>query len=159
MKLDQLKSIVKSKAEALIARCRDQGINLIVTSTYRSNDEQNALYAQGRTTPGPIVTNAKAGQSFHNWRVAFDVVQTVNGVPNWNCDWSRIGSIGESCGLEWGGRWTSFSDKPHFQYTAGYTLTDFQNGKIDESKFADRSAMLAQLEYLKGVLLDLLKIK
>lgn len=157
MKIDLLKPIVKIKAQQLIDRCRDRGITLIITSTYRSNDEQNALYAQGRTKSGPIVTNAKGGESFHNWRVAFDVVELTDGIPNWHCDWGKIGLIGESLGLEWAGRWKTFPDNPHFQYTSGYTLADFQSGRIDEERFADNSALWAKIKLLQGILLNLLK--
>jgi len=134
-KLTLLKPIVESKARKLLEEAKKKGIVLIVTSSLRTFAEQDALYAQGRTKPGNIVTNAKAGQSWHNWACAFDVVALKNGSPDWNCDWSEIGKLGESVGLEWGGRWVRFVDRPHFQYTAGYSLADFQRGKIEESKF------------------------
>jgi peptidoglycan LD-endopeptidase CwlK len=136
-KISTLKPIVRKKAKMLVAACQEKGISLIVTSAFRSFEEQNELYAQGRTKPGNIVTNAKAGESFHNWRVAFDVVGLKNGIPDWNCDWKTIGELGEALDLEWGGRWTGFVDKPHFQYTGGHSLKDFQNGIVDESIFAD----------------------
>lgn len=160
-KLSLLKPIVKVKAQNFINACGARGIPVLVTSTLRTFAEQDALYAQGRTKPGNIVTNAKAGQSFHNWAVAFDVVALKNGVPDWNCDWATLGAIGESCGLEWGGRWDTFTDKPHFQYTAGYTLSDFQNGKIDESRFAvdQKAYLLGIIDMLKKKLAELLRPK
>lgn len=108
------------------AAMRAAGIDYIVTCTYRSNDDQTALYAQGRTKPGAIVTNAKAGQSKHNAvdadgkpaSQAFDIVIMKNGKPDWDVkdpDWMRAGAIGESVGLEWAGRWISFKEFPHFQ--------------------------------------------
>jgi peptidoglycan L-alanyl-D-glutamate endopeptidase CwlK len=119
-------------AEALLILCKDKGIDVILTSTYRDKESQDALYAQGRTTPGKKVTNAKGGQSMHNWRVAFDVVPVINGKAVWNDDnlWNRVGEIGESVGLEWGGRWSKFIDKPHLQFTQGLTLADFNAGKM-----------------------------
>ena len=67
------------------ADLKAQGITVMVTSGYRSFAEQNALYAQGRTKPGNIVTNAKGGQSLHNYGLAVDVVPLgANGQPNWN---------------------------------------------------------------------------
>lgn len=121
---------VQNLARNFIHECEDHGITLLVTSTYRDAESQNALYAQGRTAPGKVVTNAKAGQSFHNWRVAFDVVPIVNGKAVWNDDalWKKIGAIGQECGLEWGGAWKSIHDTPHFQFTGGLKLADFQAG-------------------------------
>ena len=75
---------VRSLAEALLARSAAAGIPLTVTFTYRSPATQAALYAQGRTTPGRVVTNARAGESFHNYGLAFDVVPTaLLALPNW----------------------------------------------------------------------------
>jgi peptidoglycan L-alanyl-D-glutamate endopeptidase CwlK len=92
---------------------------------------QNALYAQGRTTPGKIVTNAKGGQSFHNYGVAFDFVPIVGGKAQWNdvALFTKCGEIAESIGLEWAGRWVKFKELAHCQYTGGLTLQDFQQGK------------------------------
>ena len=133
--LKELHPIVQAKAVLFIERCRAQGISLLVTSTYRDHESQNALYAQGRTTAGKKVTNAKGGQSFHNWRVALDVVPLRNGQPVWSTSgedgklWKKVGEIGESCGLEWAARWKTFPESAHFQYTNGLTLKDFQAGK------------------------------
>ena len=133
--LDDLHPIVTAKARELMARCNTEGIDLLVTSTYRDAASQAALYAQGRTAPGRIVTHAQPGQSFHNWRVAFDVVPLRHGKPVWDTSgangllWQQIGALGESLGLEWAGRWHKFRECPHFQWTGGLTLADFQAGK------------------------------
>lgn len=146
-KLDDLLLPVKIKALNLIHECKALGIDLLVTSTYRDLEAQAALYAQGRSAPGRIVTNARAGQSFHNFRVAFDVVPLRGGKPVWGTTgngidndptdddkddlelWQRIGAFGEALGLEWAGRWTHFREYPHFQFTGGLTLADFNAGK------------------------------
>ena len=134
--LKDLHPQVQTKARAMLELCKAQGIDIIITSTYRDHDSQNALYAQGRTKPGSKVTNAKAGQSWHNWRLAFDVVPLRNGKPVWSTTgddgelWQRIGQIGKSCGLEWAGDWKTFKELPHFQYTGGLTLADLQAGKV-----------------------------
>lgn len=108
---------------------------LLVTSEYRSFAEQDLLYAQGRTRPGAIVTNAKGGESLHNYRVAFDVAFLKSGSTTYDGDWTTLSKVGKDMGLEWGGDWATFPDKPHFQYTAGYSLADFQKGKVDYKKF------------------------
>ncbi len=93
---------------------------LRVTQGLRSWGEQAALYAQGRTAPGKIVTNAQPGSSYHNYGLAVDVVpMTVEG-PDWNEQhpvWSRLVSVGTSLGLVAGAQFRSFPDWPHFQYT------------------------------------------
>lgn len=129
--LNELHPIVKLKAEEFLRKCKFAGIDVIITSTYRDAESQNALYAQGRTTKGKIVTNAKAGQSWHNWRCAFDFVPIVNGKAMWNDTpmWERCGVIAESVGLEWAGRWRRFKEMAHCQYTGGLTIADLQKGK------------------------------
>jgi peptidoglycan L-alanyl-D-glutamate endopeptidase CwlK len=129
-KLEDLAPSVRKKAEMFLAACEAAGIDILITSTYRDHESQDALYAKGRTAPGNKVTNAKGGQSFHNWRVAFDFVPMENGKPDWNDIelFTRCGEIAERCGLEWGGRW-KFKDMPHCQYTGGLKLADFQNGR------------------------------
>lgn len=119
------------RADKLIELCKAAGIDLLVTSTYRDNESQNALYAQGRTAPGKIVTKAKGGESFHNYKCAFDVVPLVNGKPVWDdpATWEKIGKLGVQIGLEWAGNWTSFKEFPHFQYTGGKTLKQLQAGE------------------------------
>jgi peptidoglycan L-alanyl-D-glutamate endopeptidase CwlK len=129
--INDLHSKVAAMCSEFINRCKAQGIDVIITSTYRDAASQNELYAQGRTKPGRKVTNAKAGQSFHNWRVAFDFVPIVNGKAQWNDAklFTKCGEIAESVGLEWAGRWTRFKEMAHCQYTGGLTLKDFQAGK------------------------------
>lgn len=118
-------------ASEFINRCKAAGIDVIITSTYRDHASQNALYAQGRTTPGKKVTNAKGGQSYHNWKVAFDFCPIVNGKPAWNdvALFTKCGEIAESVGLEWAGRWVKFKELAHCQYTGGLKIADFQAGK------------------------------
>lgn len=130
-KLEDLHPKVKVLCEKFISACNKQGIDVLITSTYRDAASQNALYAQGRTTPGKKVTNAKAGQSFHNWRCAFDFVPIVNGKAQWSdvATFTKCGEIAESVGLQWAGRWVKFKELAHCQYTNGLTLFDFQQGK------------------------------
>lgn len=133
--VNHLHPIVKVKALNFLNVCSRHGIDILVTSTYRDIESQNALYAQGRSLPGPKVTNAKGGESYHNYKVAFDVVPLRNGKPVWNTTgldaalWEKIGQIGESFGLEWAGRWKSFKEMAHFQYTKGLNISDFKAGK------------------------------
>lgn len=136
-KIDLLKPKVKRFAEKLCDECKKVGYNITLTHTLRTVAEQNELYAQGRTKPGEIVTNAKGGFSFHNYGVAFDICPVVNNKLDWNNTllFEAVGKIGISLGLEWGGSWKELVDRQHFQYTAGYSLADFRNNKIDWKKF------------------------
>jgi len=133
-RIEDLHPVVQKKCRAFKAGCQAEGIDVLITSTYRDMESQAALYAQGRTAPGAIVTNAKPGQSFHNWRVAFDFVPIVNGKAAWSDTklFTRCGQIAEGVGLEWAGRWKRFREFPHCQYTGGISLAEFQAGKTLE---------------------------
>ena len=127
--LKHLRQDVKEKAEELLKKASDIGIDLLVTCTYRSNEEQATLYALGRTAKGKIVTNALPGESKHNnmeggvaglqpASLAFDVVPLVAGKPMWDASnpvWQVVGSLGESVGLKWAGRWKRFKELAHFE--------------------------------------------
>lgn len=128
---------VAQMAQTFLDECKKQGVDVLITSTYRTNEEQDALYAQGRTTTGNIVTKAKGGQSMHNYKVALDFCPMKNGKADWDdLDlFKQVADIGKSCGFEWGGDWVQFPDMPHLQYTAGYSLANFQNGEVDYTKF------------------------
>ena len=129
--LDDLLPNVKTRVENFIKACQVAGIDILVTSTYRDNASQDALYAQGRTTEGKIVTNARGGDSFHNHRCAVDIVPLVNGKPDWDGShpvWATIGSLGEQAGLDWAGKWVHFKELAHFQYTGGLTIAQLKDG-------------------------------
>jgi peptidoglycan L-alanyl-D-glutamate endopeptidase CwlK len=134
--ISELLPPVRARAQAFIDACAAQGIDLLITSTYRDDECQAALYAQGRTKPGSRVTNAEPGKSMHNWRVALDVVPLRAGKHVWGTTgadaqlWKRVGQIGESVGLEWAGRWSKFREFPHFQYTGGLTLARLATGEL-----------------------------
>lgn len=130
-KIEDLLPVVQDKVSHFKKLCELFGIDLLITSTYRDNASQTALYAQGRTTPGIKVTNAKAGQSWHNYRCAVDVVPLTNGKPNWNIKdpiWLKVGEFGKQAGLEWAWEWKKFKEMAHFQYTGGLKLAQLKNG-------------------------------
>lgn len=130
-RIEDLLPVVQDKAKKMVAACNEAGITLLITSTYRDHESQRTLYNQGRTAPGKVVTNARPGHSYHNWQCAFDVVPIVNGKAIWDNDilWKRIGEIGESCGLEWAGRWKRFREMAHFQFTNGLSIQELLAGK------------------------------
>jgi uncharacterized protein YcbK (DUF882 family) len=87
-----------------------------VVQGFRTFAEQNALYAQGRTKAGNVITKAKAGQSFHNFGLAVDLCKFVNGKPDWNDEefWLNLRNLARNRGLISGYDW-KFQDKPHVQ--------------------------------------------
>jgi peptidoglycan LD-endopeptidase CwlK len=130
--LDDLLPPVREAAQRLIDICAHAGIDVLVTSTYRDDEQQAALYAKGRTAPGQIVTNAKPGESFQNWRVALDFCPIEDGKCAWNdlAAFERVGVIAESLGFEWAGRWTGpMREEAHVQFTGGLTLAQLQAGE------------------------------
>lgn len=105
---------------------------MLIYSTLRDKSSQDALYAQGRTAPGKIVTNAKGGDSYHQYGVAFDFVPLVDGKPAWDDTdrYEQCAEIGEKLGLEWGGNFKSFRDRPHMQDTLGFSVAEYKAGKV-----------------------------
>lgn len=93
------------------------GLDVRIISGTRSYSEQEAIYAQGRTTPGRIVTNARAGFSNHNFGLAFDIgIFKGKSYLDDHAFYDELGPLGESLSLEWGGRWKKIIDKPHYQF-------------------------------------------
>lgn len=103
-------------ARALVQKAAAVGITIKIISGLRTYAEQDALYAQGRTTKGDIVTKVRGGHSNHNFGIAFDVgvfegAKYLGASPKYKA----VGALGVDLGLEWGGNWKTFHDEPHFQ--------------------------------------------
>lgn len=128
------------------------------TRTLSTFAEQDTLYAQGRTKPGAKVTNAKGGESYHNYAFAGDIVLVVDKDGDgkyesavWDVksdfdgdgqsDWMEVVKIFKKYGWEWGGDW-KFYDAPHFQKTFGYSIADLQK-LFDAKKFIPNTNYLA----------------
>jgi len=131
--ISRLHASIQARARDLLQLAANEGIALVVTQGLRTFAEQQALYDQGRTKPGPIVTNALPGSSWHNFGLAFDVAELVGEKyhyplsPAW---WTHVGELGKSLGLEWGGDFHTFVDRPHFEYHPGLTLHDARAGRL-----------------------------
>ena len=108
---DQFKKFIEDAEKGL-------GITLRVTQSLRTIAEQDALYAKGRTAPGPIVTKAKGGSSFHNYGLAIDVNRLDGKSIDWKYDNAKLLPYMPP-EMEWGGHWISIKDDPHFQITFG----------------------------------------
>ena len=118
--LEYLYPPFKAKVEQLVEMCKERGLNIGLGETFRTVEEQNNMYAQGRTKPGSIITNAKGTDynSQHQWGIAFDFFKNVKGSKfNDTLFFEQVGALAKSIGLGWGGDWTSIKDRPHFYLT------------------------------------------
>lgn len=112
-----LHPILREIIPQIIGQCAAVGLPVLVTDGFRSKAEQDALYAKGRTAPGTIVTQVRYPNSAHCWGVAFDFCRNVRGREYDDGDrfFERVAEIAKQYGLEWGGDWKNFVDKPHLQ--------------------------------------------
>jgi peptidoglycan L-alanyl-D-glutamate endopeptidase CwlK len=129
-----LHPIVAQRAWEVVYEAWQQGIYVLITQGYRSIQEQNELYAQGRTKPGKKVTNAKGGTSYHNYGLAVDfALYTADGKDvTWDdscAAWKKVVQMFKAKGFEWGGDFQTFKDTPHFQMTFGFSITQLKAGK------------------------------
>jgi peptidoglycan L-alanyl-D-glutamate endopeptidase CwlK len=107
---------VRPLARALVHKAAAMGIQIRIISGFRTYEAQAALYAQGRTSPGRVVTNARPGYSNHNFGIAFDVgVFEGSRYLGESPTYKAVGALGMDIGLEWGGSWKTLVDEPHFQ--------------------------------------------
>lgn len=116
---------VEEIARRWLNNVRGLGINMVVICGTRTFEEQQAIYDQGRTKPGKIVSYTRPGRSMHNYGLAWDAVLFVDGKPIWDGEHLEVcGNIASELGIEWGGTWRKFRDSPHYQYTSGQTLDE-----------------------------------
>jgi len=114
------------------------GIEVRITQSLRTFSEQDKLFAQGRSAPGQKVTNARGGESLHNYGLAFDYVLIVNGEVSWKVDsnWTKVAEAFKKQGFSWGGEWKSIKDFPHLEKTYGYSwqqlLSKYRKGEFIE---------------------------
>jgi peptidoglycan L-alanyl-D-glutamate endopeptidase CwlK len=103
-------------ARELVRRCVKAGWWVKVICGRRTYAEQEELYAKGRTEPGKIVTNARAGYSMHNFGLAFDIgiFDGTTYIPD-GLGYKAAGLIGRDLGLVWGADFKTINDEPHFE--------------------------------------------
>ena len=127
--LESVHPILAQRAVELVNRVAQRGTPIIsvVFSGFRSFEEQQVLFDKGRKTPGPIVTNARPGESYHNYGLAVDIHTRVGSTINFNdvAEANIRGPVGTELGLMWGGNFAgNFKDRPHFQLSAGLFIRD-----------------------------------
>lgn len=128
-RIDRLHPKLREQAKDIYQNILERKVSVRFTDTLRSFDDQDKLYAKGRTKPGKIVTHAKGGESYHNYGLAIDFCLLLKGgkevswdrnmdVDNDNKkDWDEVVAAFKHYGWEWGGDWNRFKDYPHFQKT------------------------------------------
>ncbi|WLV25124.1 M15 family metallopeptidase [Aciduricibacillus chroicocephali] len=130
---------VEDKTNELIQRAENRGITMFITDDFRSSADQDELYAQGRTSGGSIVTNARGGESYHNYGLAVDFAlknsqgeaiwdMNYDGNGNGKADWMEVVDLAKELGFEWGGDWPGFKDYPHLQMDFGLTISQLKEG-------------------------------
>lgn len=148
-KIALLHPSIRNEVADTIFNIGQKGVIIRIPQGFRSFEEQDALYAKGRTLPGPIVTNAKGGQSYHNYGLAIDFcLLHKDGTISWDMkedmnedhinDWQEVidafGLKGFNSGMYW-----KFKDNPHLEKTFGYSfiqlLQKYNAGKVDEHKY------------------------
>lgn len=130
-----LEPATQKVAREFLRQLLDFGMHAKIISGTRTFEEQNALYEQGRTKPGKIVTNARGGYSNHNFAIAFDIglFDDDGNYLEESPKYSHAAVIGKKLGLSWGGDWVSIQDEPHYEL------------RPDWAEGMSESAMLAKL--------------
>jgi len=132
-RINQLHPKIRAEVTDIINRANNvisKRLTVRIVQGLRTIDEQNALYAKGRTTPGPRVTNAQGGSSYHNYGLAIDIAFLVDGKEiswdtkkDWDADgtadWLEVVLLFTKAGYTWGGLFKSIKDFPHFEKTYG----------------------------------------
>ena len=134
----KLHPTVRFAVRTLLTRCDAKGLHFAMFEGFRSRERQAALYAQGRTVPGKIVTYARPGESYHQYGLAADIVGFVDGKWTWNlpgADWDVMHQIASELGLE-----TLSFETPHVQLK-GLKILDLMAGRIPPGDESWRNAL------------------
>ena len=134
LQIATLQPRAQENARIFLRNLKDAGIEARIISGTRTYAQQELLYRKGRFgNNDPKVTNARGGQSNHNFGIAWDIGIFRNGIylPE-SPLYDKAGSV-QTDGVEWGGNWKTFKDRPHYQLTTGLTSSQvqvlFESGK------------------------------
>jgi peptidoglycan L-alanyl-D-glutamate endopeptidase CwlK len=142
----ELHPVVEERTQQLIKQSAEKGIRVVITDDFRSAEDQDRLYAKGRSAEGNIVTHAKGGESYHNFGLAVDFALKVpsgdviwdmqyDGNANGAADWMEVVDTAKELGFEWGGDWAHFRDYPHLEMNFGLSIAQLQNGERPPDSF------------------------
>ncbi len=156
--IDTLHPAIREEVRRLVNECNQVLTGhdeMIIVQAYRTFEEQNALYAKGRTAPGNIVTKAKGGQSYHNYGLAIDFCLKLNGKDiSWDttkdfdgdgvADWLEVARIFQREGYTWG---KAFNDLPHFEKTFNLNWRDMLK-KYDAKDYTTEKVNGVEYKYI-----------
>jgi LysM repeat protein len=163
-KTKKINPVFRQRLAMLADALGQLGMQTLITDGLRTFAEQDALFEQGRTKPGPKVTNAKGGLSNHNYGLAVDMYPVINDkvftdVPRGaSVEFRRLfhaiqdaaGEEAERLGLFWGARFSGIVDTPHIQLLAESDMRPAeclrifnQNGGNSEDSSTDILELLA----------------
>lgn len=150
-RIGAVNSNIYNLMKQIIERCHKRGVYVLFIQGMRTKEEQARLYGQGRTgyfyngkdysqPSKSIVTNAKPGESIHNYGLALDFAIIKNGNEVvWNttadfdkdgkADWLEVVEEAKKLGFKWGGDWTTFRDYSHLEWIGTLTYAQIYNGK------------------------------
>ena len=144
-RIDKLHPKIREEVRLIVNEANlllGNNVQIRIVQGLRTFEEQDALYAQGRTKPGKKVTNARKGQSYHNYGLAVDFCLLINNNEiSWDInkdfdndnipDWLEVRDVFKKYGYTWGGNFKTLKDYPHFEKVFGYSwkqlLTKYNN--------------------------------
>ena len=147
--LSYLRSDVRANCEIFLNLCKAEGLDVLITETVRDEEYQRDLAAKGYASKTATVP------TFHACGVglAFDVCKNVAGHEYDDADFfQKCGEIGEKIGFTWGGRWKSFTDRPHFQWDGGgvYSSAMIQKGNLPPMMPRYRASLAEKRTLVRG---------
>lgn len=116
--IKELLPVAQMACNLFLAECEKQGLKVFITETYRSQQRQNELYAQGRSKPGSIVTWTLSSR--HTSRLAWDIATSGANLYDTSV-LKKTGQIALKLGITWGGEWTT-PDMPHFEVSTNWQM-------------------------------------
>ncbi len=141
----------QTAGNTFLKECEKQGLKVKVTETYRTQERQNELYAQGRTTSGKKVTWTL--NSRHTSRRAWDICQNIKGKEYDTSGgfFEKCGKVAERLGIKWGGRWKT-PDRPHFEVDKSWTLpAGYEREDVDMEELKALKKRVEELEKVNAV--------
>lgn len=139
--INELLPTAKEACRLFLAECEKEGLDVLITETYRSQQRQDELYAKGRTEPGEKVTWTK--NSRHTSRLAWDICQNKKGGEYSDTEFFKAcGGVAKRLGITWGGDWKT-PDMPHFEVTKKWI---YKGGVEMEKRISELEKKLAELE-------------
>ena len=143
--ISELTENAQKACNLFLAECKRQGLNVLITETYRSQERQDYLYAQGRTRPGNKVTWTKSSR--HTSRRAWDICKNIKGEEySDSAFFKKCGEIAKKYGITWGGTWKT-PDVPHFEIPVNWDYKgEMEMTKEEKAEFEALKERVRKLE-------------